>query len=88
MINYERPEPKRIVEDQEHTLYLAYKWEKGREVPSAAVIFYDSDTVLQIAEVLTGPWKSEYEAQMEATNVAEKWLWNNSSSNWNPDIKK
>jgi hypothetical protein len=86
--NYERPEPQRIVEDQEHSLYLAYKWERGGEVPSAAVIFYTADTVLRIAEVLTGPWKSEYEAQVAATEVAEKWLWDNSSNNWNPHPKR
>ncbi|MBS7463864.1 hypothetical protein [Pseudomonas syringae] len=80
----DRPEPRRLIEDQEHCLYLAYKWDKDSSIPSAAVIFYEADAVMRIAEVLTGPWQDEQAANSDAEAAAEKWLWDNSSNNWNP----
>ncbi|HIE1089288.1 TPA: hypothetical protein ACXJFW_001142 [Pseudomonas aeruginosa] len=83
--DFNRPEPKRVVEDLEHSLYVAYKWKNGEHVPNAAVIYYYHNTVLRIAEIVVGPWATEGEAQAAAQAVAEKWLWDHSSNNWNPD---
>lgn len=80
--DFDRPDPKRVTEDLEHSLYVAYKWKKGEHVPIAAVIYYYHNTVLRIAEIVDGPWETEGQAQEAAKVIAEKWLRENSSNNW------
>lgn len=86
--DFDRPDPKRVAEDFEHSLYVAYKWNDGERVPSAAVIYYHHNTVLRIAEIVSGPWATEGEAQAVAQSVADKWLRDNSSNNWDRPTPK
>ena len=73
MIFFDKPKPFRAVDNLEYSLYVAFKWDDKDPIPSAAVIYFEENAVLRIAEVLIGPWSSIEEAKAISQDVAERW---------------
>lgn len=68
------PKPFRVAENFEYVLYAAFKWDSSGKIPLTAVIYYEHNLAIRIADVINGPWSSEQEAEEEARAAAEKWL--------------
>lgn len=72
------PRPFRAAGNFEYVLNAAFKWDDSGRLPLVAVIFYEHDLAIRIADVINGPWSSEQEAEEAAKAAAQKWIFDNS----------